>query len=414
MRFLFISSILSAIGGTETLIARMSKWLSNEGHEVVLLVNNAHGNRELFDASVRIIDAGDVLFDLCFPHRAKQIWPRFQIEPPDVIKTFDLTSAWIGLALAATVAPTTRVLFGNYLPSLFPTGSNPLNNHTLRLLLLQIRRSLKDDSILCMNREQITEFRRNYGRLREPIFWPLPIEDPAPAEFRRRPAYGRIVSIGRLDPMKEYNLYMVDVIYRLRGKGFPVTLEIYGDGSLTEEVKARVRARGLAEVIQIKGRVPYSQLSRVLEEAYLFVGMGTSIIEASMCGVPGVVALAYDTEGLTYGPLYNFSFGNAGDRMSTAPAMTVEAEIERLLKLSPYEYEAECRRTQDYARQYDMHRTMNRFMQIVRAASPPKPKQALFCLYYIDSWINRIMKKAPPGASPAFFQDRRIGEVARL
>src|SRR6266542_7120429 len=123
---------MGRIGGTETLIARMSKWLLNKGHQVTLLSNRAHETRELFHKELRIIDAGDGLFDYCFYHKSKRLCADLQVGKPDVIKAFDLTSAWIASVLSARIRPVPKVVFGNYIPYMIPKSRNPIRNHTAR------------------------------------------------------------------------------------------------------------------------------------------------------------------------------------------------------------------------------------------------------------------------------------------
>ena len=404
MHFLFISSVLGpTTGGTETLIARMSKWLLNNGHQVTLLATNVRESRDLFHKELRIIEVGDGLFEYCYYHKARRLCADLQVGKPDVIKVFDLTSAWIATVLSTQMRPEPKVVFGNYIPYLIPKSRNPIKDHTAKLKLLNLRRGFADNSIVCMTEEQITEFRRYYGQQRKPIFWPLPVEDPSQNGITRAPKWGRIVSVGRLEPMKEYNLYMIDVVASLRKKGLPVTWSVYGDGVLSDAMKSRISALGLGDAIELKGRIPYSRFAEALQDAYLFVGMGTAIIEAALCGVPGPVALAYEKTGLTYGPLYRFAFGNAGELSDAPPNTTIETEIERMLRLPSQAYEEEVNRTRDYARRYEMNATMERFLEIAGKATTPKISRALFYWYYLDSLMNRILKKAPPGASPDYF-----------
>jgi glycosyltransferase involved in cell wall biosynthesis len=393
MHFLFISSFLGPIGGIETLIARMSNWLLNKGHRVTLLTTTVRESRELFREGIRITELGDQLTQLCFCHKAKRVWAGLRIERPDVIKAFDLTASWIASILSSGIRPPPKAMFGNYFPYLIPQSRNPLKYLTFRFFLLNLRQNFADDSILCMSEEQISEFRRHYGHHRNPNFWPLPVGDPSKSGPPRTPKWGRIVSIGRLRPMKEYNIYMIDVVARLRQKGYPVTWTVYGDGTLGDAMKARIDKLGLGEVIEMRGILNYSDFASALQDAYLFVGMGTSIIEAALCGVPGVVALAHETNGLTYGPLYRFRFGNCGELMDAAPSTTVEAEIERVLGLREQEYEEEMQRTREYAKAYAMDGSMDRFLEIVAKASAPKASYVLFYWYYIHSLIEWLRQK---------------------
>jgi glycosyltransferase involved in cell wall biosynthesis len=369
------------------LISRMSKWLLNRGHQVTLLANRIDIGRELFHKNLRIVEANEQIFELCFFYKSKNVWADLKIDRPDVIKTFDLTASWIGTVLSTHISPAPKLIFGNYFAYVIPTRRNPLKHATFRLFLLNLGRNFADDSIICMSKEQISEFRRHYGEHRKPHFWPLPVEDPSRNRPDRTPQWGRIVSIGRLDKMKEYNIYMIDVVARLRRRGLPVKWIVYGEGPLGSDMKARINELGLNEAIELKGILPYAEFASALQDAYVFVGMGTAIIEAALCSVPGVVGLAYDITGVTYGPLYRFTFGNCGSLMETPPATTVEAEIERVLRFSRQEYEAEMQKTHEYAQRYEMDSTMEQFLKIVENASMPRASRGLFYLFYLHSMM---------------------------
>jgi glycosyltransferase involved in cell wall biosynthesis len=391
MHFLFVSTYLGpTVGGLETLISRMSNWLLNRNHRVTLLANAVPERQELFPRGIKIIELGDQLLEICFWHKGRKTWPDLGIERPDVIKSFDLTAAWIASVISSGMKPVPKNLFGNYFPYLTVQSRNPLKSITPKLFLLSLRRNFVDESILCMSEEQVSEFRLHYGPQRNPIFWPLPIEDPSKNSPARIPRWGQIVSVGRLEPMKEYNIYMIDVIARLRQKGYPVTWTVFGEGTFEQAMKARIKALGLDGAIELKGRLVYSQFATAMQHAYLFVGMGTAIVEAALCGVPGVVALAHETSGVTYGCLHQFRFGNVGERMATTPATTIEAEIERILTLGKNEYEEEMHKTREYAKAYDMDSSMNRFMEITTKTPVSKTSSAaLFYWYYVIKSIEQ-------------------------
>lgn len=395
MHFLFVSSFLGpTIGGLETLMARMSRWLLAAGHRVTLLVNSVPGEcRELFAGGVSVKELGDRLSLLGYRHRARSLWEDLRIERPDVIKAFDLPSTWIVSVLGAGMKPAPKVIFGNYFPYVIPQSRNPVKFATYRLYLFNVARTFADESILCISEEQISEFRHHYGDHRNPIFWALPVEDPAKGSPIREPEHGRIVSVGRLSPMKEYNLYMIDVVARLRQQGHPVTWTVYGEGEFRDAMRARIHALGLSGAIELKGGLPYARFAEAMKNAHIFVGMGTSAIEAAMCGVPSIVALAYDKTGVTHGCLYEYRFGNCGVTMENAPVKTVESEIERILELSASSYIQEMLRTRENAKSYDLDQTMGRFLEIARKASAPRTIHSLFYWYYLHTWMARAGKR---------------------
>jgi glycosyltransferase involved in cell wall biosynthesis len=393
MHFLFIASFLGPIGGIETLIARMSNWLLAKGHKVTLLTNTARESRGLFHEGIMIKELGGELSQLCFYYKARRVWATLQIERPDVIKAFDLAASWIASVLSSVISPAPKAVFGNYFPYIIPKNRNPLRHLNSRFFLLNLRENFADGSIVCMSEEQICEFRQYVGKDRSLKFWPLPVEDPIKNGSPRTPKWGRIVSVGRLAPMKEYNIYMVDVVNNLRQNGYPVTWTVFGEGKFAEVMKARIATLGLESAIELKGWLAYHQFAEAMKDAYVFVGMGTSIIEAALCGVPSVVALAHDMSSITYGPLYRFRFGNCGELMDRSPDTRVEVEIERILRLRDNEYEAESKRTREYARAYTMDGSMDRFLRIVADASTPKTSHMLLHWYYFHSLIRWLQQK---------------------
>jgi glycosyltransferase involved in cell wall biosynthesis len=397
MHFLFISTFLgNPVGGTETLMARMSGWLLGKGHHVTLLANSVKECHGLFEKDVQTVEAGHEVFDLGVLQKSQPIWSGLGIAVPDVIKAFDLPASWVATVLSSVIKPSPKVLFGNYFPYLTPQNQNPFRGADRRLFLFNLRKNFADGSILCMSQGQISEFKRRYGTDRNPEFWPLPVEDRSKNAPVRAPRWGHFVSIGRLASMKEYNLYMIDVVAALRQKGYAVTWTVYGDGEFCAPMRSRITALGLEGVIALKGTLPYAKLPQSLASAYVFVGMGTASIEAALCGVPIVMALAHDTTGITYGPLYRFTFGNVGERMDNEPTSTVEAELERILEFSPAEYEEEVHKTRDYARRYEMDATMERFLALVNNASPPRVSKGLYYWYRLQESARRLCKNCLP------------------
>src|SRR5690606_13297137 len=99
-----------------------------------------------------------------------------------------------------------------------------------RLMLRNYLRNIPCSGRVFCGVEEIEELEiihRQTGHL-----WPIPIEARGRAVLQRSAARGKIVSVGRLAPMKEYNLAMVDVVRELCAKGHNVTWTVYGSGPL--------------------------------------------------------------------------------------------------------------------------------------------------------------------------------------
>lgn len=368
MHFLFVYPSPGIWGGIETQIVRMSHWLTSQGHQVTVLTASDRHWGELLPPGVRCIALGTEFWRLEYYFKAKRIWRALSVPRPDVVKSFnwELRTAWIAYQLA--VITEAKAIAGFY--GLCQHLRDQTEGFYLRSFLVNMPARAR----IFMSPEQIEYLNERYARGGE--LWLLPVDSGRFLPATRQPTWGRIVSIGRMGDMKGYNFYMIDVLEELLRRGHKVTWTAHGTGEYEVEMRERIRERKLEGVITLVGPMPYERCRQALAEAYVFVGMGTSIVEASLFGVPNVLALAYDRVGVTYGPLYRLPLGSVGDGREEQPTLTVTDEIERLLNLSPVEYAQESERVFQYAQPYESDVSMRRFVEIVEAA--PRPKQRLW------------------------------------
>jgi glycosyltransferase involved in cell wall biosynthesis len=102
----------------------------------------------------------------------------------------------------------------------------------------------------------------------------------------------RIVSLARLESVKQPHL-LIDALVELRGGGVDVRLDIDGEGSLRPAIEARVRERGLGDVVTMHGHLPspYAVLARAdaMVLPSISEGMSRAALEALHLGVPCVL-----------------------------------------------------------------------------------------------------------------------------
>jgi len=392
MRFLFLYRHLNVLGGLETLIARMSAWLLEHGHEVTLIVEASGLEKRLMPKGLQLIEVGTGWDRLCYRSSAAKAWKLLDQPAPDVIKSFEAECSWIATILSAVIGSRPRVMIGDYGPGFVPDRKVRFRNLLYRILVRNVADNVPKQSRLFYSREQLEEFRSAYGSSQEGNIWILPVDDRKFLGIKRNPKWGHLVSIGRLDPMKEYNLHMVDVVDRLVHSGYDVTWTVYGDGSFEVPMRKRVAERSLEGRIHIKGRLSNERIGEALTDAYAFVGMGTAIIEASFCRVPGVVAMAHDISGVTYGPIYNFPPGNVGEFMSEPPNRTIELELARILKMTPGGYSEEMQRVNQYAQHYGQDNQMKQFLEICAKAAPASSSWSILLSYFLFTMARKTWR----------------------
>ncbi len=392
MRFLFIYPSSGVLGGIETLLARMSRWLTENNHEVTLLVDRPGKWTDLLPRSVRCVVLDNHFPKLYYYFHAKRIWKSLGIEKPDVIKSFDIGSSWIACQLAGIIRTDCKVIAGIYNPSVFNWYWAPESSRPWSAKRLYLRNYLKcvpaSARVFCGvdQLEELEEVHRQKG-----ILWPIPIDTTQFEPAVRKPKSGKIVSVGRLSPMKEYNLYLIDVVKTLRDRGHDVTWSVYGTGEYETTMRERIKEAHLEQFIFMEGTVPYARFRKVLEDAYVFVGMGTSILEAALFKVPNVNANAYERAGLTCGPVYNFPPGSIGPG-NAPPKLKVSDEIERILRLNRADYRAEEEKVGASVAVHEMENSMRYFLQIVREAEPTRPGKCHYLVNYPFWFLRRMMK----------------------
>jgi hypothetical protein len=385
MHYVFIYPSSGILGGIETQMVRMSRWLVAHGHAVTVLTESDRDWGRLLPKEVRSFALAGQFKKLTYYFHAKSLWTKLNVPRPDVIKSFDFWTAWIAYQL--TVIAGGKVVAGIYVPQ--PAIRQAHGSFYARHLVKRIPRLAR----IFMSPEQIEEFEAVYGEGGE--LWQLPVDAGQFLPATRQPKWGKLMSVGRLAVMKEYNLYMIEVVEELRQRGHDVTWTAHGTGKYEAEMREMIRARGLEKFVTLAGAMPYERCWQMLADAYVFVGMGTTILEAALFKVPNVLALAYDRAGLTYGPIYRVPLGSVGDIRKEPPTLKVADEIERILKLSPEDYAAEAERVYQYARPYESDISMQRFVELTQAA-PSNDKQLWRCLvnylYWLPRRVARILK----------------------
>ena len=111
----------------------------------------------------------------------------------------------------------------------------------------------------------------------------------------------KLVSVGRLVAFKSYNMWMIDVVLKLKKHGIDVVYYVFGEGSLMDEMKSKIENLSLEENVILAGCLDYTDFSRVVSSFDVFIGSGTAIIESSSLGVPSVVGIEGNNQPYSYG-----------------------------------------------------------------------------------------------------------------
>ena len=147
--------------------------------------------------------------------------------------------------------------------------------------------------------------------------------DAASAAMWTRPM---IVAAGRLAEVKNYPL-LIEALAMVRER-IPASLVILGEGDQRGALTAAVEARGLADVVHLRGfeRNPWKFIARadVFALTSRYEGFGNVLVEAMACGVPVVATASSGTRDIV-------SDGVDGVLVERHDAAAVASALARLL-----------------------------------------------------------------------------------
>lgn len=321
------------IGGVETFLLSLIRQLKQQGHDVhVYLLESDSKNSLLPDllalgALVAPFDSLNGKFDRnsCFDIALVTNTNTFF----ETVRKLTLRNFVVG-----------RLVVGVYQTRMYCLDRGPLNLHNR--LIRQLFARMPVANVIFGNDACRDEHTLTAPIMANAPLVPLIVDG---GKFSRRltrdpNAPMRIVSIGRLDHFKTYNLTMPDVLQRLIKRGYDVSWDVYGSGPLRARMSQRIEELGLFDHVRLLGNIDYKTIPSVLDGAFAFVGSGLSMMEAAACGVPSLPAIEYDNLPETFGfphEISGISFFEPGLKL---PRYDLADKLETLIRATPSEYEA--------------------------------------------------------------------------
>ena len=375
MKILFIHGALN-IGGVETLIVRAARYLSEREHAVTLLLMSPQpGDAVLTEEASRYstilhIERGG--FSLIGLRLSPSSLRELIASNFDYIYCFNSDSLIVGLLLKQQYLPTARIVTGVYNPTeyCFSRKKKLYRQHASsrklyrQALVEDIFRKIPLSNVFFMNEANLRTHSvclgRDFGS--SPIV-PLPIDMERFTPTKRQVNRRKIISIGRIAAFKTYNFHMVDVVKELKDKGYDFEYHIYGDGPLFDELRNYIFELGMERFVFLHGTLPYARMSDVLTDAFVFVGEGTSLVEAAACGVPALMAVLWSNKPTTYGLFHETSGYNLGEPVPDQEQFLLVEKIEGLYRLNPSDYEAASAGSVQRAQAFSMEAVMRHFLQ---------------------------------------------------
>jgi hypothetical protein len=373
-------------GGIETLILRMSDWLIKNDHNVDLLLMRKGGELlSKIHKDVNIFSLGS------FPEWSfLKMYLKNNIKCQyDVIYSFSPLTTWMSLLIAKKCTNNPVVLNGVYHPYDYRIFADYYQKNVFD-------KKLPDRCKVFMTPLVKEEHERILGRnIVNPIIWPLPIVTSNFKSIIRQPHRFKIVSIGRLENFKTYNILMLDVVKELLMANYDVTYYIYGDGLLLDSVKTRINSLGLEKNVFLCGTIEYDKIPDVLSNAYAFIGMGTSVIEAGLCKVPSITAIAYAQEPITHGYIHDLNKNNCGEYDNILPVYKIKDLLLNLFRMKEDEYNTLCKISYySLEKQYDINILMPELISSIDGIKKENIALPNICPPFLYILFKKLKEKA--------------------
>jgi glycosyltransferase involved in cell wall biosynthesis len=383
-------------GGVETLMVRMANWLVRKGHGCSILLRDTFDGdlRPLLDERVRVRTLANRWDLLAMPVVGSLLWKSWKLPRPDMIYTMEQSWSVVSLLVRDLfVNHPPKVATGAYHPRQFTYEYVPRKWGRLGLFRQKVYNlAYTDEQKFFMSEEVRAGHEEFFNRpMPDGWVWPLPIEIP-PDELlsQRKPVPRRILSIGRLTRFKTYSWYMVPILYALREKYPDVQWHIHGFGAQEKELVEDVWKDAIRDgLIVFHGPIRYEDISTAFHQASVFIGMGTTLLEAAAWGVPAIPALTYDEDALSWGYIDQMPYYTCGElipgRQPTAKVMDL---ICRLFGMNAKETEQLAAKGREYVNAYSMDHLMERFLEKVNELPSGEPLSASDRLRYL--WIRAL------------------------
>lgn len=268
-------------GGNETLILRIARHIVNEGSACYLICETVSSEmvRQIVEVGANILK----------PQR----WSTQSVvaeipEQADVIMTFRITTYFL---IKNSYDKCKVVMYCVHPDHLTFFNEKRTCDKKIKQLVFNriIKTGTDNGTILYMDDESKCEVEKKYH-------FPIPADSVYFLPFEKSNAYKcwkaedskTILTICRADfPFKSYVLGLVDAAKNIYNEGINLKLKIISYGKDLNQI---IQKKEGLDYIELIGEVPYQELEKYYLAADIYVGMGTTILDAARIGIPAIVA----------------------------------------------------------------------------------------------------------------------------
>ena len=315
-------------GGLETLLVRKAGWLREHGYKIVLVTVSGPMDKIYGKAFDLVINLSDFENDFGvqtvdeFSRLIRSLVGKLAGYAPLHLEVFDHRSLFIASELTRTLENSTC---GLYLVANRILGEMPDD------VVLELSES---SLIYGMCESCFAEHEKKFGLkfARQPLL-PLPAAVAVATRESEPPAdVLQILTVTRLDEMKEYVEGLIRDLPELVKRQPGIKLVIVGDGPHRKRLETLARELGTTAHVSFEGARMPDEVIGYYQKAHVFVGMGTTILEAAAQKIPVVVAFTYEPRAIGPGFFGSYSGYEVGEYAERLPKFSCMGKVEELLQ----------------------------------------------------------------------------------
>ena len=270
-----------------------------------------------------------------------------------------------------------------------------------------IKRLLENNSLVFMD-DQCLEYtekkRKEFDFATHCQIIRLPMVIPPEISFQKinqrfNQQHKKIITCTRMDfPFKEYVLGLIDSFEYILKFNENIELNIIGNGGGLDRLKEKINSKSqyVKDKIKLLPPVKYSELSNFFDEGYVYIGMGTTLLDACSVGLPCMLAYPYNEACETNG-LFSEEWGNLGNFGEKRRGESVVKYLLEILEMNRNEYyECSLKCYETYRMHYNIDNIMSEWLKKENCLKKPILSYSEIVIYNygikIISFIRKLME----------------------
>lgn len=339
---------LGVFGGSQTLMLRMAIWLRTHNISVCIICDS-DANEEIVTELRKL----DVRIEVCKPEAFNVI--------ANILKEYtDFLVINFGFGRYLNVECIKKkynIQFDNIIYDIIPITflkgsgfkSNFLRNHAKRKYLKILLRMVKNGAVISQeetnNKSVCSYFGIKFSDYNPKILRiPMVCNPLENCELIIKDGYSSsiILTAARADfPFKGYMIGLVDEFVKIKESVKNAKLKIYSDGGDIEVLREKINSvsTGIQKDIELCGWISYTELYSELKKCKMYIGLGSSLMDAALNYKPSIVASYNTTKCVTAGTFADNPYC-IGTKEEDLPASSIL--IDKIFNMSFEEYREMC------------------------------------------------------------------------